>query len=85
MVSLLVGQIIKYRLGVPVVAMESRIRVQSRNPVKYVRWWRLSQRRMDTLLSKKFSLIQKYSGGAWRPAREKVPDINSVTRSLRRN
>jgi len=36
MVSLLVGQIIKYRLGVPVVAMESRIRVQSRNPVKYV-------------------------------------------------
>jgi len=36
MVSLLVVQIIKYRLGVPVVAMESRIRVQSRNPVKYV-------------------------------------------------
>jgi len=37
MVSLLVVQIIKYRLGVPVVAMESRIRVQSRNPVKYVK------------------------------------------------
>jgi len=36
MVSLLVVQIIKYRFGVPVVAMESRIRVQSRNPVKYV-------------------------------------------------
>jgi len=36
MVSLLVVQIIKYGLGVLVVAMESRIRVQSRNPVKYV-------------------------------------------------
>jgi len=36
MVSLLVVQIIKYRFGAPVVAMESRIRVQSRNPVKYV-------------------------------------------------
>jgi len=36
MVSLLVVQIIKYRLGVLVVAMLSRIRGQSRNPVKYV-------------------------------------------------
>jgi len=36
MVSLLVVQIIKYRFGVPVVAMESRISVQSRNPIKYV-------------------------------------------------
>jgi len=36
MVLVLVGQIIQDRLGVPVVAMKSRIRVQRRNPVKYV-------------------------------------------------
>jgi len=37
MVSLLVVQIIKYRFGVPVVAMLSRIYVMSRCTVNYVR------------------------------------------------
>ena len=36
MVSLLVVQIIKYRFGVPVVAMLSRIYVMSRCTVNYV-------------------------------------------------
>ena len=35
MVSLRVVQIIKYRLGVPVVAIESGIRVERRNSIKY--------------------------------------------------
>jgi len=41
MVSLLVVQIIKYRFGIPVVAMLSRIYMMSRCTINYLKAWEL--------------------------------------------